>query len=393
MARDPNCDLLSLRVNVRVECCGFYWGFATMTGRDRDYTLKIAELAIEKIKSLELPADPRSFELWYAYMVGRYTDLIRRINSALDANGTLSVADIDAIYDEFFSQREHVERVGTKVSGEIDRIVEMLHELIVSTSESRADCSDASRQLALATDPSAVRATADALIKSLRAVELKHAALEQRLSSSKKEMDVLKQSMAVLSVEATVDPVTALVNRRRFDSALEQAIGSANASKQPLSLMMVDIDHFKRFNDRFGHLVGDSVLSLVGMVLKKSIKGQDTAARFGGEEFAVILPNTALHNAATLAEQIRTTIMSRELRTRGTGQNLGTITVSIGLAGYQHDESARALIERADACLYEAKRAGRNRTCSDIGLREMQGQSDTSASLNGNFSAVIGKVA
>jgi len=364
-----------------------------MSSRDHEYTQKIAELTIEKIKSLALPADPRSYELWYNYTVGRNPGLTRRVNTSLDANGTLSIGEIDLIYDEFFSTKDGVKRIGTKVSEEIDRIVEMLHELIVSTSESRSDCANTSRQLALSTDADSVRAKADALIKSLRAVELKHAALEQRLSTSKTEMDQLQQSLAMLSVEANVDPITGLVNRRRFDRALEEAIGQANADNQLLSLMMIDIDHFKGFNDRFGHLVGDSVLSLVGMVLKKSIKGQDTAARYGGEEFAVILPNTKINNAQTVAEQIRATIMSRELRTRGTGQSLGTITVSIGVACYRRGESTRALIERADTCLYEAKRAGRNCTRNDTGFRDMQDQSSDSAIFNKSYDQAVEKIA
>jgi diguanylate cyclase len=344
-----------------------------MATRDHEYTLKFAEMAIEKIKALELPADPVSYAIWYAYAVGRHPAMNRRINDALDTLGTLSVEELDHIYHEFLSAPEGLERIRTKVSGEIDRIVEMLHELIVSTSESRTNCADASTRLTASSDPNTMQAIADALIKSLRAVELKHAALEQRLRSSQHEMGQLQQSIATLSVEASVDPVTGLINRRRFDGALEQAIERADAESQPLSLLMIDIDHFKHFNDRFGHLVGDSVLSLVGMAIKKSIKGQDTAARYGGEEFAVILPNTKLESAMILAEQIREKIMRRELRSRGTGKRLGTITVSIGVSEYQQGERSRALIERADGSLYHAKQSGRNCSRCAPGRPDMHG--------------------
>jgi diguanylate cyclase len=342
-----------------------------MTSRDHEYTLKIAEHALGKIKALSLPADPPAYELWYAYAARRLPALNHRINSILDANGTLSVDELDGIYDEFLLSPTGVKRIGTRLSGEIDRVVEMLDELILSTGESRGDCSDASNQLAVSTDQPAVRAIADALIRSLRSVELKYAALEQRLSVSKREMDLLQQSMAALSVEANADPVTGLINRRGFERELEQAILYADRNGQPLSLMMIDIDHFKSFNDRFGHLMGDSVLSLVGMVLKKSIKGQDTAARYGGEEFSVVLPNTNLDNATIVAEQIRGKIMNRELQTRGTGQGLGKITVSIGVAEYRQGERLHSLIERADACLYEAKGDGRNCTRCDTRDRDL----------------------
>jgi diguanylate cyclase len=117
-------------------------------------------------------------------------------------------------------------------------------------------------------------------------------------------------------------------------------------------MLMFDIDHFKSFNDSYGHLTGDQVLRLVGMSLKQTIKGQDITARYGGEEFAVVLPNTALRQALTVADHIRRAVMAKELKKKSTGEILGRVTISVGVS---------TLIERADACLYAAKRNGRNR--------------------------------
>ena len=124
---------------------------------------------------------------------------------------------------------------------------------------------------------------------------------------------------------------------------------------------MTDIDHFKTFNDTWGHLTGDQVLRLVAMSLKQNVKGQDIAARYGGEEFAVILPNTVLRSALTVADHIRRAVMSKELMKRSTGQNLGRVTISLGVATARKGDTAQSLIARADACLYAAKRNGRNR--------------------------------
>jgi diguanylate cyclase len=334
-----------------------------MASRDHDYTLHIAEMAIERIKALALPADPPGYELWYTYSAGRIPEMNRRINSALDANGSLSLFELDGIYDEYVASartRTELERAGTDVSREIDKIVGMLGEFILSTSQDRHDCADASKRLAQSTDRDSVRAVADAIINSLRAVEIRHAAMEQRLNAAKQEMESLQQSLATTTIEAIRDTVTGLANRRGFNSAVEDACERAGSESTPFSLLMLDIDHFKSFNDRFGHLMGDSVLSLVGVTLKQSLKGADFAARYGGEEFAVILPDTNLRNATVVAEQIREKIMVREMKKRSTGENLGGITVSIGVASYRPGERPRPIIERADACLYEAKRAGRN---------------------------------
>jgi diguanylate cyclase len=124
---------------------------------------------------------------------------------------------------------------------------------------------------------------------------------------------------------------------------------------------MMDIDHFKAFNDNYGHQTGDQVLRLVAVTLKSNIKGRDHAARYGGEEFAAILPDTDVRGARLIAEKIRKAVHAKELLKRSTNQKLGRITVSIGAAQVQREESLHELIERADACLYAAKRAGRNR--------------------------------
>jgi diguanylate cyclase len=142
---------------------------------------------------------------------------------------------------------------------------------------------------------------------------------------------------------------------------LEKAIAEALETNEAMSLMLTDIDHFKTFNDNFGHLTGDQVLRLLAMSVKHNVKGEDTTARYGGEEFAVILPNTILRAAVTVAEHIRRAVMAKELMKRSTGEHLGRMTISIGVATLRKGDTGQSLIERADTCLYAAKRHGRNR--------------------------------
>ena len=127
--------------------------------------------------------------------------------------------------------------------------------------------------------------------------------------------------------------------------------------------MMLDIDHFKKFNDTFGHPAGDQVLRLVGRTLVSNVKGQDMAARYGGEEFSIILPATPLSAGMRVAEILRHSIESKEITNKATGQKLGRITLSIGVAEYHPEESIASFIERADTALYEAKKTGRNKVC------------------------------
>ena len=198
-------------------------------------------------------------------------------------------------------------------------------------------------------------------MKSTREMRETNKALEDRLTLSKSEISNLQQSLEAIRAESLTDPLTGLGNRKYFDRSIDTAVQNALANGEPLSLLMFDIDHFKSFNDSYGHLTGDQVLRLVGMSLKQTIKGQDITARYGGEEFAVVLPNTALRQALTVADHIRRAVMSKELKKKSTGEILGRVTISVGVSMLKPGDDTDSLIERADACLYAAKRNGRNR--------------------------------
>jgi diguanylate cyclase len=145
-------------------------------------------------------------------------------------------------------------------------------------------------------------------------------------------------------------------------------MNDAEKKGTPFSVVLTDIDHFKKFNDAYGHLTGDQVLRLVALALKNNLKGQDVAARYGGEEFAVLLPKTALPAAEIVANHIRTSVMSKELLRRSTNESLGRVTISLGVATWREGDTVATLLERADNCLYAAKRAGRNCAISETSL-------------------------
>ncbi|HKA79790.1 MAG TPA: GGDEF domain-containing protein, partial [Xanthobacteraceae bacterium] len=160
--------------------------------------------------------------------------------------------------------------------------------------------------------------------------------------------------------ESLTDALTTLGSRKFFDDALAKAVAKCHADNAPLSLLLADIDNFRTINDTFGHTVGDRVLKFVAVTLKNTLPGKDTAARFGGEEFAVIMPRTPLKNAVEVAEQLRAAVMKGELIRRSTGEKQTRLTISIGVATLHAGASPQTLIEAADLCLHAAKRSGRN---------------------------------
>ncbi|HUI95718.1 MAG TPA: GGDEF domain-containing protein, partial [Xanthobacteraceae bacterium] len=206
-----------------------------------------------------------------------------------------------------------------------------------------------------------VRGIIETLVQTASDIKRDNRALEARLKSSKQEITQLQQNLEAVRTESMTDPLTSLANRKYFEEVLARSIAEASASTEPMTLLLTDIDHFKTFNDTHGHLTGDQVLRLVAMAVKHNVKDEDIAARYGGEEFAVVLPRTALREAVAVAEQIRRTVMSKELMKRSSGEHLGRVTVSIGVAAHRRGDTIHALIERADCCLYAAKRNGRNR--------------------------------
>jgi len=167
----------------------------------------------------------------------------------------------------------------------------------------------------------------------------------------------LKFLMDLLSRKAQIDGLTGLWNRRYFDQCLTEQLSFASRHELPLSCLMLDIDHFKSVNDRFGHPFGDEVLKFVANTVNEVVRTEDLVCRYGGEEFAVVAPNTPLTGAVMLAERIRVAIAAQPLSNKGTPV---TVTASIGVAQLQHP-SRLTIVESADHALYQAKRDGRNR--------------------------------
>ncbi len=331
---------------------------------EHERTMAFAELALGQIRSLRQTAVPRNYEIWYVYATGYNSPLNKIINETLARNGHLTEADLEQIYETYLSHlktTDRIDKVGARVIGEIDDVMRLIDDALEMSTSYDASLSGASEKLTSAQSREEIRSVVDTLTKSTHEMRDTNKALEERLALSRTEISNLQQSLEAIRAESLTDPLTGLGNRKYFDRSIETLVQNAMASGEPLSLLMFDIDHFKSFNDSYGHLTGDQVLRLVGMSLKQTIKGQDITARYGGEEFAVVLPNTALRQALTVADHIRRAVMSKELKKKSTGEILGRVTISVGVSMLKPGDDTDSLIERADACLYAAKRAGRNR--------------------------------
>jgi diguanylate cyclase len=339
---------------------------------DFDRAASLADAALSQLKSLRHPATPRNFELWYTYASGHNPGLNNAINE-ITAAGTITTAQVEELYLKHFSAAqigEKIDKVGSQIAGEIEQVMSMINAAIGTADNYSRSLAGVSASMASEADRDQIRTIVESLVHATREVETANEEMQQRLKDSREEIRELQENLEVVRTESLTDPLTTLANRKFFADSFQRLLKEAETKAQPLSLILTDIDHFKKFNDTYGHLTGDQVLRLVAVSMKHNVKGQDVAARYGGEEFAVLLPRTPLAQAITVADHIRRAVQSKELIRRSTGETLGRVTISLGVAEWRKGDNSATMLERADACLYAAKAAGRNRVIDETELEK-----------------------
>jgi diguanylate cyclase len=188
----------------------------------------------------------------------------------------------------------------------------------------------------------------------------KNVELADKLAESSAEMEQLRVSLQEARSQALTDALTGVANRKRFDETLAMRRDEARHDGTPLALVLADIDHFKKFNDTWGHQIGDVVIRMVAASISRVALPDQLVARLGGEEFAIVMPRTTLHAAAQFSDGVRRAIHANRLRRKETQEIIGHISVSFGVACLRPGEDVAHLVARADECLYHSKRRGRN---------------------------------
>ncbi len=327
-----------------------------------------AGAALAKMAVLAIPPQPSNFEIWYSYFGGKDSELKRMIDAILKKKQTFTETLNGELYNRFFGLSNEVAEIQTaseRIQSAVTRVLEYLGDANTEVSRHNQKLETMSGQIANATNIDAIRETVTSILLETKQMAAKSHKLESQLKTATHEIIELQENIQYIRREATTDALTGLPNRKHFDEQLSLVIHQAVEANEPLCLMMADIDHFKKFNDTYGHLLGDQVLGLVGSTLVECVKGRDIPTRFGGEEFAIILPRTAIGGAEKLGQEIRKRVASKKIVRRATSENLGGITLSIGIAQYLPGEPPKSLIQRADNALYRAKSQGRNRVVSE----------------------------
>lgn len=330
---------------------------------DYDRTKAVAKQAFKLLEENRTPANPQNFELWYSYALGQDKKLINAVNTALNKSKILEAETAKAIYEECVDNHqisEKIEELSSQMGLEADQITAMMSASLGATTSFGNSMEDITGKLEQVTNSKQLKSVLGTAVSATKEMENNTRELERKLEESKKKIDELNKNLDEVRSESRTDGLTGIHNRKSFDEQLKAATDKSIQNGSEVCLLLGDIDHFKKFNDTYGHQTGDQVLRLVARSIKNNVKGRDIAARYGGEEFAVILSQTNLRDAVKLGDYIREVIQGKELVKRSTGESLGTVTMSFGAARYVSGESPESLIKRADACLYAAKRGGRN---------------------------------
>jgi diguanylate cyclase len=333
---------------------------------DREQALARTTFAL--MGECDVPPTPENYELFYAYSAGENPSIARIIGDMISARRPFTPTILDELRKRSFPRdkaERAVESIGENITLSLDEAIAKLESASQQVLAYGNTLSMASGELGDDHSPDSLRRLVGNLTMATKAMEMRTKVLERELQQSSLQVGELRTQLDSVRKESLTDPLTAIANRKAFDHDLQAAIADSRTSGDPVALLMCDIDLFKSFNDTWGHQTGDQVLRLVASCLSENVKGRDTAARYGGEEFAVIVRKATVDAAANLANQIRVHVAGKKLVKKSTGDVLGAITISIGVAELKSDESSAELIQRADACLYRAKRAGRNCVISD----------------------------
>lgn len=328
---------------------------------DLEKSQTLAKQTLDWLKSNKVEAVPSHYSVGYEHISGQNPGLSFRL-SQLGSKGENLANEIDKLYqehlgshtderlDEFRAGLQQILQQVLNITQQPHQEAKQFHRTLVESKEALNDT---------ATDLDGVLDVIQHLVNETQRMDDSICAMESELRQTNDEVSLLKEQYDQVRSEVFTDPLTGIANRRGLDSALRKLTADGTQLPQ-LSVLMIDLDNFKPFNDKHGHLVGDQVLCFATKILKHATRGSDLISRYGGDEFAVLLPDTNLHEAKSVAFNILKRFQSNTIKRRSSREVLGTLSASVGVAELHADETIEDMMERADKGLFASKRNGRN---------------------------------
>ena len=320
----------------------------------------LASEALRLMQEHNVWPTPLNYELWLHVAGDPESALSQEINRLIKAGETITEDVSESLASKFIARlklNDEVRDAGLKLTRELASITEVIVDA-QQTQKTYSETLVGARDSMNGVEAESLQGLVSSLTEATNKVLDHHSVLERRLSDSSREVNRLRKHLDQVRMEAMTDALTNLANRKSFDEALDSHCDRGDG--ELLTLAVIDIDHFKRFNDTWGHQTGDQVLRYVASVLARIGRAPRMAARYGGEEFGLLFPNETATAVERLLNEARTEIASRVLKRRSTNEDLGSVTISAGVAQREYGEDAFDLLDRADKALYQSKNAGRN---------------------------------
>ncbi len=325
---------------------------------------EVLRMILQKMVLHPAAFTPPNYAVWYEHLSGINPALSNAMTPLLEKDGSLDDDLVERLYAQYVSE----------CSSDLQKylrggIRQMLSRLVESTAQASREaihfggCLQTHKEtLNNGLDSAALRSLLDNLACDTGQMRGSMQTLEVQLEASKQEVEHLNKEIESVRAEALTDPLSNILNRRGFEAAAQLIFDDDASNEKEFCMLMIDIDHFKKVNDTYGHLFGDKVIRTIASTLKSKVKGQDSVARIGGEEFAVLLPDTNAKGAFVVAEQIRLAIENGKIRRLDSSEQIGGISISIGIASHTRGDTLLELLDQADKALYIAKQGGRNRS-------------------------------
>lgn len=334
---------------------------------DVSKAIELLKRTLPELNKRNIASTPNNYAIWYEYVTGENKQLVNAVQELDKANTIYNTEILQSLYNEFISDAHEA-----AVNQLSKSVREIIHDFLNKVSKEGQDLNQYAQTLANVSDRVGhinhiddIKELIALLLTETKKREEATQSMQGMLENMSLEMKKLRAEVAKLNSEATTDSLTRVNNRRAFDIEIEGLISLSKSESKPLCMVLLDIDHFKAFNEKFGHSIGDKVLRFVASLIKNNIKGNDSVARFAGEQFAILLPETKLEGALSVAENIRDKLAKQTLSDSAAKIELGTITASLGVTSYQCGESSDNFITKANIALSKAKNSGRNKVVSN----------------------------
>ncbi len=321
--------------------------------------------AVPTMMQHNIVPNPLNYTLWYSYYSHAYPELNSELDRIISEHTTCPPELSEALFIKHISQLEGDQ--GEQLHSLQDafaKLVGTVSESFLQSADHTSRFSEAVKhsldELGSQTDHNKVSPVLSKLSQQADEMQSANAQFQAELGAAQTEIDNLREELTATRREALTDPLTGLQNRRALDAIYAKySIHSTN--NKHFALVIMDIDKFKAFNDKHGHLLGDQILQFIGKFLQAECEEPTVPVRFGGEEFAIVCPTYALSEAQALAEKLRKKLSGIPFNNKRTGDTIAPVTASFGVCEQKQDENLMGIIERADSALYAAKNAGRNK--------------------------------